>query len=608
MIALFDRLKEHLPFSLLNKKEQKSIEASAKIAYYPKDTLLIKTETSVQTLFYIIKGIVEAKKEDELIDIYHQDDTFGGIELIEKSASKYDYLILEELICYEIPQDTFLSLCTSNRTFNDYFFSTIVEHMDMIKSKNESAKMADMMVGRVDAAILHTPCIVDTKEPIMNAIAKMEQASAEAILVTNDSGYGIVTDADLRKYILYRDKDKLEIIEQIQTYPMLYIYEGELLFNVLLLMTGHSIKHLPVLNMKDEPIGMLVLNDLLSYFANQTHLISRQIENANNIQALVDASRRVEIMVKTIHLKGVKARYIAKLVSEIHKKMYAKLFNFIFPKAWHEHCTLLLLGSEGRGEQILRSDQDNALIFEDEFNPENKEEITEQFIAILDKIGYPRCDGNVMLINPKWRRSISEYKEDIDTWIEKPNAKSMMDLAIFFDTFAVAGNISFFIDLRSYLFKKISKHKTFLPYFAKSIDNFEPPLGLFSRFISTDKGHKDEIDIKKGALFGLIHGIRSLALEHGITKTNTTQRIKALNDIGYMSKDAAANLIEALEIFNTLRLHAQLEELDHGNTRDNYISLNDLNKLEKDMLKQALKTVEVFKKRLAYHFKLSMVS
>jgi len=126
--------------------------------------------------------------------------------------------------------------------------------------------------------------------------------------------------------------------------------------------------------------------------------------------------------------------------------------------------------------------------------------------------------------------------------------------------------------------------------------------------VSSDKGHKNEIDIKKGALFALIHGVRALALEHGIHKTNTTERIKALNDIGYMSKEDAEDLLEALEIINTLRLHAQLEKLEKEKEIDNYISLTTLSKLERDVLKEALKTVEAFKKVVSYHFHLSTVS
>jgi len=608
MIELLNNLKTHLPFSILGNRSLKLIENNAQIAYYPKDTLLIDENVIPSTLFVIIKGVVEAKEGDELIDIYHNDDHFGGIELIEKQASKYQYRVLEELICYEIPSETFIKLTQENKAFKNFFFSTIIEHIDMLKEKKESAKMADMMLTRINDSILHSACIVEYDMPIIDALKKMEIQNAVGILVKNESGYGIVTDADLRKYILYREKDNLTIISQIQTYPIITIIEGELLFNVLLLMLGRSIKHLPVLNEKGESIGILELIDLLSHFANHTRIISVQIEKAADIQSVVDASKRIDTMIKTLHLKGVKTRYIARLVSEMHKKMYAKLFELIFPAEWQEKATLILLGSEGRGEQILKTDQDNGLIFEEGFDPEDKEVFTLKFTEVLDAIGFPRCKGNVMVINPKWAKSTTAYKEDIRRWIAEPNYDNLMDMAIFFDAFAVAGNISIFKELRDFLKVQITEHTTFLPHFARSIESFESPLGLFSRFISSDKGHENEIDIKKGALFALIHGVRALALEHGIHKTNTTERIKALNDIGYMSKEDARDLLETLEAINTLRLHAQLGELEKGKPIDNYISLAALGKLERDMLKEALKTVEQFKKRLAYHFHLDMVN
>ncbi|MEA2047365.1 MAG: putative nucleotidyltransferase substrate binding domain-containing protein [Campylobacterota bacterium] len=607
MIALFDNLKTHLPFTFLEEESLERIEKSAQIAYYPKETLLIDTNVIPSTFFYIIKGIVEAKEAEELIDIYHNDDVFGGIELIKEQPSKYQYRVSEELICYEISQNVFLELCQMNSAFKNYFFSSIVERMGMLQERKESAKIADMMLTRVDSTILQKASIVESTMPVIDAIRKMENEHAVALLVKNDAGYGIVTDANIRKFILQEEPRSLTHISQIQTYPIVSIKQGELLFNVLLLMTGSSIKHLPVLNEEGEAIGLLELIDLLSHFANQSHIIHMQIDKASNLQNVIDASKRIDSMIRILHLKGVKSRYIAKLVSQMHRKMYVKLFKLIFPVHWHEQCTLILLGSEGRGEQILKTDQDNGLIFKDGFEPEDKDAVCQKFTQTLDEIGFPRCKGNVMLINPKWAKSTTLYKEDIRRWIHSPSYDALMDMAIFFDTFAVAGNTSIFKELRDFFMEQIRNHKIFLPHFASSIENFESPLGFFSRFVSGDKGHRDEIDIKKGALFALVHGVRALALEHGIHKTNTTGRIKALNNVGYMSKEDACDLLEALEVINTMRLHAQLIKREKEMEIDNYISWKSLSKLERDTLKEALKIVEAFKKRVSYHFNLKMV-
>lgn len=607
MITLFENIKRHLPFSLLTKQEFDHLENDAQIAYYPNETWLITKDKTPENIFVVIKGSVEVLDDnEELIDMYHTNDIFGGIEIIEDKPSSYHYNVTEELICFEIPKATFLDICESNKEFKHYFFSSIVERIDMLKEKKEYASMSDLMIARLDESILHKGVVTAPNVPIVEALKRMDEEGASSLLVQNDAGYGIVTDADFRYYILQKEEKDLETISQIQTYPAISIQKGELLFNILLLMTEHSIKHLPVLDEENNVVGILELVDLLSFFSNQSHLITVQIERAKNIENVVAAAKRLDVMIGALHAKGVKSRYIAKLVSEINRKMYIKLFEMIIPHAWHDRCTLILLGSEGRASQMLRTDQDNALVFEEGFMPEDASLVTQRFIEVLDEIGFPRCEGEIMMINPKWCKPIESYKEDIYRWIEEPNYENFMDMAIFFDSTPVAGKQSLHTELIDYLFSKVEQTPSILMHFARAIETFESPLGLFSQFVH-DKAHKNEIDIKKGALFALIHGVRSLALEHQIRATNTTLRIKELNNIGFLSKEDATELMEALEVFNTLRLHSQLGQLAKGEKIDNYISVVNLGKLERDLLKEALKTVNKFKKIVSYHFHLSIV-
>lgn len=607
MVELLERLKSYPPFSYLGESVFQQIEVSAQVAYYPDGTILIDISQKPEQLYFIIKGIVEANSEDELIDIYHSNDTFGGIELIEKRASQYQYHVTEELICYEIPKAVFLNIVNENASFKSYFFSSIVERTNLLKEKREFTLMSDIMVSRVDEAILHKESVVPAQMSIIKALGIMEEDKSGCLIVENREGYGIITDADLRRYILHREDEGLERVNQIQTYPIITAKNDELLFNILLKMTEHSIKHLPILDENRHIVGIVELINLLSYFSNQSHLISVQMDKAKDIQSVVASAKRVPMMVEALHSKGVKSRYIAKLVSEINKKMYIRLFEMIMPSSWHGKCTLVLLGSEGRSEQILRTDQDNALIFEDGFEPEDITEVTEQFICVLDEIGFPRCSGGVMIINEKWRSSLSSFKAKIDVWIESPSYEGLIDLAIFWDSIAVAGNTALLEQLKTHLMERIKGNQTVLTYFTKAIENFESPLGLFSRFVSNEKGHEGEIDVKKGALFALVHGCRALALEHGIVATNTSVRIKELNNAGFMGKERATELMEALEVLTTFRLHTQIDKLHKSQQVDNYIRVDALSKLERDLLKDALKSVNEFRKLVVHHFHLSMV-
>lgn len=607
MMELLKNLQAYPPFSLLDAGAIKEFEYAGQIAYYPLETILVEAGHAFEVLYIIIKGRVEAYHDDELINVYDTHDSFGGIEHLKQHPSNERYIVSEELICYEIPKHIFLAVCEKNHAFRDYFIASLVERADLLKEKQEYSSMSDLMVSRLEKNILQDVCIVENTSDIKKALQMMESQKVSALLVRNQNNFGIVTDTNLRYYILHKDEQGLTTIGQIQTSPIISAKEGDLLFNVLLLMTQHSIKHLPVLNDKSEPVGMLELIDLVSFFSNQTHLVTAQIENAASLEATIEASKRVIIMIEALHSKGVKSRYIAKLVSEINKKTYTKLFDFIIPKEWHEHCALILLGSEGRGEQILRTDQDNAFVFADGFIPDDVEKISLSFIEALDDIGFPRCEGNVMVINPKWRQHAADYAQLFDLWVENPTPNYIMDMAIFFDSVCIAGKKSLHTDLREELINKVQQYPILIRHFAKSIENFDSALGLFSQFLTLHKEHKNEIDIKKTALFPMIHGVRALALEQGIGVTNTYERIKELNNNGFLSREDAQAMIEALEVINTLRLHAQLKQYNTKKVISNYISLSQLGKMERDLLKDALKTVAHFRKIVSYHFQLSMV-
>lgn len=604
MNQLLDSLKEHPPFSLLDDMALDILRKNTKIGYYPNDTILVSSSHTFEFVYIVIKGQVEARGEDsELLDIYSNNDVFGGIEILKNESSAYEYVVSEELICFELNKNTFLQLCDKYSDFRDYFFLSLVERANDLKNKKEYESMGDLMISRLETSLLHSPCIVDGSISVVEALEIMENARVSSVLVKNREGYGIVTDTDFRYYIL--NSDNIDHISQIQTYPMISSTEGEFLFNILLLMTQKSIKHLPIFSKDNEPIGILELIDLLSFFSNQTYLVNIQMQNANTLEDVISASSRLEVMIRALHSKGVKSRYIARIVSDINKRMYSKLFTLVLPKEWQDNSSLVLLGSEGRFEQILRTDQDNAIIFKSGFKPKDIQEVTNNFVEALDAIGFPRCEGNVMVINPKWCKSIDEYKNTIDNWCEHPKNENIMDMAILFDSICVAGDEKLHDELMDYLVESIDANPLLLRYFAKSIENFDSAIGIFSQFVTGDKGHKGEIDIKKSALFPVVHGVRTLAIEYKIKATNTYERIKELNNLGFLNREDAHDMIESLEILNSLRLNSQL--LSNKLIVNNYISITPLSKMQRDLLKDALKTVSKFKKTIQYHFKLSLV-
>jgi len=386
---------------------------------------------------------------------------------------------------------------------------------------------------------------------------------------------------------------------------LIEINENEFLFNAQLKMTKHCVKRLVVRDDEGNLVGVLDHISLLSFFASHVYAISYEIEVADNVEALQEASEKLIRVIKTLFAKGVKVRYISKLISQLNEKIFQKLFLLTAPKELKENSVLIVMGSEGREEQILKTDQDNALILSNdcEIDKQELETFTKEFTETLMRFGYPKCPGNIMISNSEWVMTEVQFKEKISEWIDLRESDSFMQLAIVYDAISVAGDGKLLESVKSYLYKKIETGSAFFAHFAKASISFETPLGLFTKFIVDEKG----IDIKKGGLFAIVHGVRSLSLEHNIVETNTIVRLKKLNDMGVIDRALTGDLIESFNFFLTLRLKSNLAHLDRGGETTNFLNPKKLSKIEKDLLKDAFKTVDKFKKLIIFHYKLNLL-
>ncbi|MBP6497413.1 MAG: CBS domain-containing protein, partial [Campylobacteraceae bacterium] len=447
--------------------------------------------------------------------------------------------------------------------------------------------------------------IVEKECSIMEALKQMEQKKSSCIIVQNgdDYDYGIVTDSVVRRHVLFNEYDKFGAIGPIALHPIITIEAEDYLFNALLAFTKHSIKRI-VVTKEGKIIGILEQLDLLSYFANHTYLVAVQIRKAQSIGDLKQASSDLISIVKKLHAKGTKVDYIAKLISEINEKIYEKLYTMILPPELASKACLVVMGSEGRKEQMLKTDQDNALIISDEMDASLYAPYMQTYTNTLIEFGFPRCEGNIMVSNPYWCKTKSAYKKEIGRWFDAPQADDFMNLAIFFDAISVAGDASMLHTLKALIFDEVKDRSSFMANFAKAALSFETPIGLFTNLIAND----NRIDIKKGGIFPIVQGIRSLALENGVLETDTVTRIRKLSQVHILDEDFAGALIEALDTLLNLRLKDRLNRSDSGTAFDNLINISNLNQLELELLKDSFKIVNKFKKFLTHHFKLAMVS
>ena len=599
------------PFENLTSNQLDNFAESIDIAYYKENEIIQLNGKAPEYLFFILKGLVQEKHENEVLSIYSKNEIFDSISLIE-NYSKNSFVTAEETICYILPRDIFIKTLHENQILETYFFQSISEKLNNNVHNEKNKEMANIMIAKVKDATIHKAIIIDTNKSIFEAATIIKKEKVPTILLKDENNeMYIVTDSDFRQKVILNRMDFDDNVIKIATKGLIYVNEDDFLFNAQLIMAKHGLKRVVVKNDKDEIIGILDQISLSSFFATNTFAVSNQIIKAETVEELKQASLSFIKIIKSLNAKGVKIEFISRLINQLNKKLLDKLYKILAPQELYSKSCLIVMGSEGRGEQILKTDQDNAIIIQDDCNisKEDLQEFTNKFTETLVDFGFPRCEGNIMVSNPYWCRKESDFKNLIFQWINEPSGDNFMNIAIFYDAVCVSGNKDLIIKLKEYLFKVSGNSQTFNAHFAKVISSFDVPLGFFDGFIFNNKDieHKDEINIKKGGIFIIVQGIRSLSLEHKLLNTNTAKRIRKLTEINVLEEEFAKELTMAFNFLMNLKLKSNLDKLDKKANIDNYIDPNGLNTMEKDLLKDSFKIINKLKKKLEFHFKLNYV-
>ena len=599
------------PFNNLNTFELDDLVEELDIVYFKANSIVQAQDSNPEFLYFVLKGLIQEINDDEVLSVYSKGEIFDSVSLI-KNHSKNSFVAIEESICYALKKERFMQILSSNQQLENYFFQSISDKLNNNILNEKNKDMANIMVAKVKDAKVHKAVIVDTNKTIFEAATIIKQEKIPTLLLKDEAGeMYIVTDSDFRQKVILNRMDYDDLVVKIASKGLIYINEDDFLFNAQLQMAKHGLKRVVVKNDHDEIVGILDQISLSSFFATNTFAVSNQIINAETLDELKEASHSFIKIIKSLNAKGVKIEFISKLINQLNKKLLDKLYKILAPKELIGKSCLVVMGSEGRAEQILRTDQDNALIISDDcsISEEKLREFTHLFTETLVDFGFPRCEGNIMVSNPYWCRSQSDFKELIYEWVNNPSGDNFMNIAIFYDALCVSGDIEIIKELKNYLFKISSNSQSFYTNFARVINSFDVPLGFFDGFVfnSKDEKHKDEIDIKRGGIFIIVQGIRSLSIQNRVLNTNTIKRINSLKELKVLDDESAKELIMAFNILNSLKLKASLEKLDKKEKIDNFVNPNRLTIMEKDLLKESFKIVNKLKKRLENHFKLNYV-
>lgn len=471
-------------------------------------------------------------------------------------------------------------------------------------SRHEGREFVTLMATRVREAILHQPFFADGATDLVTLCREMSRQGLNEALIRDGDRIGIFTTTDLRDALLRPVPPGDLAVREIAHFDPLSVAADDPLFDALILMLRHRF-HRVLVHQDGKVVGILRQLDLMAFLASHSQLIALQAAHAPDIAELGAAARRIDDLIRALSEDGVRIQVIASLVGWLNRQVLGRLWELIAPEDLRANSCLIVMGSEGRNEQVIKTDQDNALLLRDGCSFDGLAETTAAFTAALLDFGYPLCKGGIMLSRPLWCQTVEDFRGSLSDWVHGSDPEGPMNLAIFLDAAAVAGDPALLAEARAHVDRILTGSDAYFARFAAAVDQFGTGEGGWWRRLPGLRGRESaEIDLKKLGIFPIVHGVRTLALQYRIPVTGTAERLAALAGADRLDRGLAGDLTEALRFLMGLKLSNNLRQLEAGRAPDNAIVLAEVGTLDRQALKDSLAIVRRFRDWLATHYRL----
>jgi len=615
------------PFSFLPEAELEKISAEVVEANHPKDTFLyMQGRSRIEHLHIVRSGAVERyykERDKELLrESLDEGDVFGGISmLLYEGIAVTTFRTTKDSTFYLLPKQIFLDVCTRYEAFSDYFTDMLGKMMlvksdatVLAKAMHPAEESPQIFNQAVENIFTQNLVFCETNSSIQEAAAMMGRHRCSSILVKDPHGdfVGIVTDRDLRnKVIIQAACDMTGTASQIMSSPLSTVPAQAPVSEALMIMMMKDLKHLAVTDTAEKVVGIVTNKDILEAHGQSPFFLLREIHAALSLEEIKDKHSQLPGLIQSLISSGAKAMNVARMVSVISDAILDKLIGLAIEDLGPPpvRFAFMIVGSEGRREQTLKTDQDNAIVYEDVLK-EREEAVRVYFLAFgekvctwLDRVGYTFCNGGVMAKNPQWCQPLSVWKKYFSTWIGTAEPEALMQSSIFFDFRGGYGDLAMVDALRKHLFQSLDERPNFFRYLAETTLERKPPLGFFRTFVVESKGeHRDTLDVKH-PMITIVNYTRLYALKNGIEETNTQERMYQLFLKKGLSWEDYHDFEQAYSFLMQLRLARQLTAIIKENAKpDNYINPNKLSRLEQTMLKEIFKRIEKYQEKMVYDF------
>src|SRR5512138_1764655 len=586
-------LRATAPFGALPPLLFEEAARAVEVAYHPAGTWLVRAGgRPLEHLYVIRKGSVRIERDGQTVQVLEEGEIFGYTSLLARRAT-LDVQVEDDLVAYRIPDEVFQALLRDAR-FASHFADALSDRLKASLAQSPVATFRPDLGLEVGRIVRDPPVWVDASATVCQAARAMRAAHATAVLVRGEPP-AIVTDRDFRNRVLAEGLGPETPVAAIATPAPRTVRADTRIheaWTALLDAGGH---HLPV-ERDGVVVAVLGTTDLLRVTARGPMAVLRRVERLSSREALPGYAAKVAEMAATLLAGGLDALQIAGFVARLNDTLLARVVRLAeaelgpapAPWAW------LALGSEGRAEQTLVTDQDNALVHADGADPAWYAAFADRVNADLERAGFPRCPGGYMA--RRWSGPASEWAAWFAGWIDAPSPDALLHAGIFFDYRRVAGAL----DLAPLDAARAAapRRPPFLRFLARAALDFHPPASLLLRF----KG-SSAIDLKAQGIAPVVFLARCYGLELEEAPRSTLARLEAAVRAGNLAEGVFAEVAEAYRFLVGLRLRVQLRSVAAGEPARSAVAPGELGALERTRLKDALRAVRGLQEAGALHFK-----
>ncbi len=620
MVAELLDIRNHLglypPFDGLSDEQLDEVASQVDVVYYRAGSEILQLNQEIHDLYYVRSGAVEIfRRTGQLYNRLSEGDIFGHAGLLSNRRVRFPARAIEDTLIYLIPESMFDQLCSEDDNFADF---VEVEGTRLKATVEQQQKDNDLMITRVRKLVARAPALIKPTETVHQAAKLMQEESVSALLVVSSDVaessdpppqlLGILTDRDLCTRVLAAEKSQETPVSEIMTEKPLSIQFDESVYEAMLIMLRNNVHHLPV-TYRRQPIGLLSLADIIRYETNSSLFLVSNIFNQPNAKGLAKLSREVrQTFVRTVK-EGADFRMVGNALSTIGRSFTRRLLELAEEELGPPpvpYC-FIALGSMARNEQTIITDQDNALVLDDQFNPELHDgyfqELARRVSDGLAECGYSYCKGEIMATNPRWRQPLHVWKKTFGDWIATPNPEKLLHSSIFFDLDSVYGQEEYAETLQDLIAEQAAQSPRFLAAMARNALNRTPPLGLFRTFVLEEDGrHKDTINLKRRGTAPLTDLIRVHALACASRAQNSFDRLEDINQTKLLPEGVSERLGHALEFIAMVRINHQVHDIEADREPGNSVRPGNVSASDRHHLKDAFQVLSNAQKFLGFRY------